>query len=67
MANTRHPSPERLDRYLQGLLRGAVRDAVERHFMICDVCFERVREQLGAELVGAGSSEHGAKPPRRSD
>ena len=63
----RHPSPERLDQYLRGLLRGSVRDGVERHFMVCDACFEQVREKLSAELVGARSSEHGAKPPRRSD
>lgn len=55
MDKTRHPSPERINRYLEGALKGAARDAVERHFMACESCFERVRLELGVELVGAGS------------
>ena len=55
MAKTQHPTAERMDRYLQGMLKGSARDAVERHFMACDACFAYVRERLGAELVGAGT------------
>ena len=57
MVTTRHPTPDRIDRYLQGVLKGSARDALERHFMACQECFERVRLQLGAELVEVG-------PPR---
>lgn len=57
MGKNRHPSPQRIDRYLRGVLQGAARDALERHFMACDACFERVRLELGAEMVGAGAGE----------
>ena len=67
MDTTRHPSPERIDRYLRGMLKGSVRDAVERHFMVCDDCYQKVRERLGAELVGAGPALVRDRPPRRSD
>ena len=42
MDKTRHPSPERINRYLEGALKGAARDAVERHFMAWESCFGRV-------------------------
>ena len=53
MVKTRHPTPERIARYLRGTLKESPRDDVERHFLGCDACFERVRLELGVELVGA--------------
>lgn len=67
MDSTRHPSPERLTRYLEGGLRGAARDALERHFMACEICFERVRLELGVELVGTGPEGGQGRTAREDD
>ena len=67
MDKTRHPSPERISRYLEGALKGAARDALERHFMACEICFERVRLELGVELVGAGPDRGKGRMARERD
>jgi len=53
MESRPHPKPDRIDRYVRGRLPSKASEALERHFMACEACFESVRLRLGAELVRA--------------